>query len=227
MEAAVAPEFEPTPLPQPVWSTARKLAFRAIFLYLTLYILSGVITNGFDDFPVVQQLAWPLLKLWRPIAPWVAVHVFHVTGEPATYFPTGSGDTTLHYVAVFDCAVLTVLGTLVWSLLDSARPNYRALDSALRLIVRFAAAAEMLSYGTYKVLPLQFQTPPYGRYLEPFGMMSPMSILWNFMGASVPYIIFTGVAETAGGLLLLFRRTATLGALVTFAVMLNVAALLL
>ena len=45
------------------------------------------------------------------------------------------------------------------------------------------------------------------------------------MGASIPYVIFTGVAEVTGGLLLLFRRTTSLGAMVSCAVMANVVAL--
>ena len=52
-----------------------------------------------------------------------------------------------------------------------------------------------------------------------------MGVLWSFMGASVPYIIFSGACEVAGGLLVLFRRTTTFGALVNITVMANVVAL--
>jgi len=52
-----------------------------------------------------------------------------------------------------------------------------------------------------------------------------MGALWWFMGASTPYIVFSGAAEVTGGLLLLFRRTTSLGAMVSFAVMANVVAL--
>jgi hypothetical protein len=40
-----------------------------------------------------------------------------------------------------------------------------------------------------------------------------MGILWTFMAASTGYTIFAGLAEAVAGLLLLFRRTSTLGAL--------------
>jgi len=49
-----------------------------------------------------------------------------------------------------------------------------------------------------------------------------MGLLWTFMGASTAYQMFAGFGEALGGLLLLFRRTALLGALVSSAVMLNV-----
>jgi hypothetical protein len=49
-----------------------------------------------------------------------------------------------------------------------------------------------------------------------------MGILWTFMGASVAYTKFCGLAEVLGGVLLLFRRTTTVGALVAMADMSNV-----
>jgi hypothetical protein len=68
-----------------------------------------------------------------------------------------------------------------------------------------------------------FPTPD--RLMQPAGQFSPMVLLWTFMGYSAPYRIFTGLAELVGGLLLIFRRTTTLGALVVLAVMANVAML--
>src|ERR1044071_6897724 len=54
------------------------------------------------------------------------------------------------------------------------------------------------------------------------GGTSPMRLMWAFMGYSLPYTVFAGLAEVTGGVLLLWRRTATLGALVVAIVMTNV-----
>lgn len=116
-------------------------------------------------------------------------------------------------------------GTLIWSILDRKRANYRILSGWLRLWVRFSLAPVLFSYGFAKVFPLQFQPAQFARLEESFGQFSPMGVLWSFMGASIPYIILSGAAEVTGGLLLLFRRTATLGALVSAGVMANVVAL--
>jgi hypothetical protein len=48
-----------------------------------------------------------------------------------------------------------------------------------------------------------------------------MGLMWTFMGASRGYEIFSGLAEVTTGLLLLFRRTSTIGALIAAGVMLN------
>jgi hypothetical protein len=141
------------------------------------------------------------------------------------YHPTGSGDTSLDYVLVFCFAVIAAFATLVWSVLDRRRPNYITLYACLRLLVRFTLSFTMLSYGFAKVYPLQFRTPGLMQLTETYGEASPMGILWTFMGASVSYTKFCGLAEVLAGALLLFRRTTTLGALVAAGAMLNVAAL--
>jgi hypothetical protein len=46
-----------------------------------------------------------------------------------------------------------------------------------------------------------------------------MGLLWTFMGHSPAYNFFTGFIEFLGAALLLFRRTATLGALIVIGAM--------
>jgi uncharacterized membrane protein YphA (DoxX/SURF4 family) len=81
----------------------------------------------------------------------------------------------------------------------------------------------MLSYGMSKVFKSQFPLPSPGVLLQTYGQSSPMRLLWTFMGYSPSYTFFAGASEVLGGLLLFFRRTTTLGALVVAAVMTNVA----
>jgi len=114
---------------------------------------------------------------------------------------------------------------LIWSILDRRRPDYRTLHGWLRLLVRYTLAFTLFGYGFAKIFPLQFSPPGFARLVEPYGEFSPMGALWWFMGASIPYIVFSGAAEVTGGLLLLFRRTTSLGAMVSCAVMANVVAL--
>jgi hypothetical protein len=83
----------------------------------------------------------------------------------------------------------------------------------------------LLTYGFLKVFPLQFPAPDFARLSETFGEASPMGLLWTFMGASPGYERFAGCAEVLPGLLLLFRRTSTAGAVIAIATMGNVVAL--
>jgi hypothetical protein len=56
----------------------------------------------------------------------------------------------------------------------------------------------------------------------PLGDLLPMRLSWLFVGYSKPYEMFSGAMEVLVGVLLLYRRTATLGALVATAVFTNV-----
>jgi hypothetical protein len=203
------------------WPLAQRILFRFAFIYLVLYCLPHILSA----IPGGQFAGTPYTRLWHTICPWIAIHIFHLSGQPTTYFRTGSGDTTLAYIENLVYVVVSLAGMLLWSILDRRRLEYRALNAWLRLLVRYTLAFTLFSYGFAKIFPLQFQPPRPSRLLQPYGDFSPMGVLWTFMGSSVPYTIFSGAAEAAGGLLLLFRRTTTLGALVSFAVLTNVVAL--
>ncbi|HZN95212.1 MAG TPA: hypothetical protein VFB81_21020, partial [Myxococcales bacterium] len=82
----------------------------------------------------------------------------------------------------------------------------------------------MMVYGFSKVVPLQMRWDE-ARLVEPLGSMSPMGLLWTFMGVSSPYQQLAGLGEVIGGLLLVWRRTAGVGALLLLAVLGNVVAL--
>jgi uncharacterized membrane protein YphA (DoxX/SURF4 family) len=161
-------------------------------------------------------------QLWSALVPWVGKHLFQVA---ATIHPTGSGDTMFSWVEIFCYLALAVLATLVWTAVDRKRTHYTRLYEWLRVYVRLGLGMTMISYGAFKVIPSQFPQPSLDRLLQSFGDSSPMGILWTFMGASAPYTIFAGLAEFAGGALLLFRRTMRLGALVCIAAMTNVVVL--
>jgi uncharacterized membrane protein YphA (DoxX/SURF4 family) len=133
--------------------------------------------------------------------------------HPLIYAAFDSGDKRFDWITVFCLLIFAVTATVIWSVLDWNRNNYVALDKWFRLFIRFALAGEMLTYGIAKVFPLQMPFPLLTRFVEPFGNFTLLGILWNSIGASPAYEIFTGITETLGGILLIIPRTTTLGAL--------------
>jgi hypothetical protein len=198
------------------WSVARRVAFRFCFVYLGLYCLGTQIFAGLFLIPIVEiadpASLWPM----RQITFWTAAHVFRAK-LPLIYKDSGSGDKTFDWVFCFCLLVIAALATGIWSALDRRRENYATLYKWFRLIIRFALASEMILYGMDKVIPLQMPFPYLTRLLEPFHDFSPMGVLWSSIGASRGYEIFAGSAEMLGGILLIFPRTALLGALVSLA----------
>jgi uncharacterized membrane protein YphA (DoxX/SURF4 family) len=165
------------------------------------------------------SMAW--LGLWGALMPALGNAVFGIA-EPIEVMQTGSGDMTWNYVLQFWFVVLSLAGATLWALLDRNRHDYARAYAWLRVVVRYALATAMLSYGLAKLTGNQFGPPDAPRLAETYGDSSPMGLAWTFMGFSTAYVWFTGLAELLGGVLLLSRRTATLGALVSCVVMANV-----
>jgi hypothetical protein len=204
------------------WKLATRIAFRFVCAYWVLYSLPA---TGRVSFLGIVPGAQLYHAMWQAIATWVAIHAFHLSGPVTVYRQTGSGDTTLDYIHNLCLLVLAIGIAAVWSLVDRKRQDYLTLHVWLRLLVRYTLAFTLLSYGFAKVFPLQFPYPALNRFIQPFGDFSPMGVLWSFMGASPAYTMFAGAAEVTGGILLLFRKTALLGALVSATVLLNVVTL--
>lgn len=214
--------------PKPVhWTPLTRVGFRIAFLYFFCFLF--LYGNGtlFSVFPVVggwidQKLSWPLNRL----SEWVGFHVFHLTGVGAHFHSTGSGDTAVQWVQQLLFIVLAIAGGLIWTAISAARGNrrveYGALYAWLRFLLRLTTAFFMLLYGLSKVFPMQMAPVSIAVLNEPVGQMSPMTMLWSLIGLHPLYEIICGAAEVFGGVLLLFRRTALAGALVSAFVMANV-----
>jgi hypothetical protein len=204
--------------PGDLWSATRKVAFRFAFAYFVVYLLPFPL----DALPSTstESAGWTDAP-WHVLVPWVGAHILHLA-TPITIFEAGSGDTTYNYVQLLCFVAISLITTVAWSLLDARRPNYAKLSKWLRVYVRFALATTMIAYGSMKVIKAQFPSPDLYTLAEQYGQSSPMGLLWNFMGFSLPYNIFTGCAEMGAGLLLAFRRTTTLGALLAVSVLANI-----
>jgi len=202
------------------WSAPGRIAFRLLFVYLFLYNFpfpAGLV-------PGTQWLADLVDRGLQVAVAWTGTYVLGLAQPPLEH-PTGSGDTLFSYVALVVFVLIAVAVTLVWSILDRRTTHHRRLHEWLRVYVRFCLATTMLSYGLVKVWKSQFIFPLEVRLLQPYGASTPMALLWNFMGASTPYTMFGGFAESLSGVLLFFRRTTLVGALAAAGVMTNVAAL--
>jgi uncharacterized membrane protein YphA (DoxX/SURF4 family) len=152
---------------------------------------------------------------------WLGLNVFRLESVPALT-NTDSGDTMIAYIIFFFVLGTALLVMLIWSVLDFRRANYERLHGFLRLFVRYMLASAMFGYGFTKVFNTQFSMYSLSVFNTTYAETSPMGLLWRFMSFSLEYSTFAGILEVVAGLLLLFRQTTTLGALLTAAVMTNV-----
>ena len=156
---------------------------------------------------------------------WVVRHVFQMTGPMPQAYQGDNGDVAEEFGRLFLAVVIAAVGAAWWTIADWRRQRSRWVGDALRVLLRYSIALGLTGYAVAKLLPVQFAPLQTFSLEQRVGDMAPMSLLWAFMSYSRPYAFFAGVMEIAVVLLLCFRRTATLGALLCIVVMTNVASM--
>ncbi len=199
------------------WPFWRRLGFRFLFLFVLLLCL---------PFPLnLIPKTEPVWTVYSDAWTWLSKQVDTIllgTGADYNAPSNGSGDRTVDFVLVLTTALASSVITAAWTLIGRRSNAYPRLAHGLWIYVRLYLGYIMLSYGLSKVFVHQFPFPTPSRLAQPVGNMSPMGLLWTFMGASPAYVAFTGVAEVLGGLLLFGRRTATAGALIVAGITTNI-----
>lgn len=191
------------------WGITKRIAFRFSFLFFGLFIF--IQNNG--AYPLWVVLTKYVHDLLHIFIPWLAKHVYHVPYD-ITVFTNGSGDTTYDYLIVLTILIVAIIGIFIWSLADRRRKQYNTLYYWLTTAMRFYVGLMLINYGLAKVVKLQFPSPDFFRLTQTYGDSSPMGLAWTFLGFSKGYNFFMGFAELAA-ILLLFRRTMTVGAIIT------------
>lgn len=88
-------------------------------------------------------------------------------------------------------------------------------------VVRYIIALDLIVFGFEKFFRLQFVVP-LGMLDDPFSAIPREMLMWAFYGHSRAMVITIGCLEISGSLLLLFRRTRLLGAIVLLPLLLNI-----
>ena len=213
------------------WKLSRKISFRFFCSFFILYIfpfpLNSVPFGGEINKISEKILGWYyaafeyVTVFWHWLTPGVAKTLLNLE-NPITIFTNGSGDTTYDYVLVLTMILLSILICIGWSILDRNRKNYNTAYYWLCVLIRYYLAVIMLSYGFSKVFHLQMPYPYLSRLVQPYGDSSPMGLAWTYVGQSKAFSAFVGWSEVICGLLLFFRKTTLVGALLTLIVMGNV-----
>lgn len=201
---------------QSEWPLWRKLLFRFTFIYVVLYMSPA---QWVAEVPLISYLAGWYAEGESWVVNLANKHLFHVKDQLVPL--NGSGDTSYGYAQLCLFALLAVIGMVIWTLMDR-RKNYDRLAYWFLVAVRYYVAMVAFLYGIIKLFGLQMVFPSISQLATPLGDLLPMRFSWLFIGYSDSYQFFSGAAETLVGLLLLWRRTATLGAFVGASVFMNV-----
>jgi hypothetical protein len=199
------------------WPLWRKIVFRFLFIYL---VLETAPITWLDSIPYLSLLT----RWYSKFTDWIVIQanamIFHV--RPVLVPENGSGDTSMGWARLWTYLCLGFIGAILWSVLDKKRPNYTHLNYWLCLFARYFVLMVALSYGIIKLFGQQMDFPNLHQLDTPLGDLLPMRFSWFFIGYSRPYRFFSGMMEVIAALLLLNRRTVSLGVLVATGVFINV-----
>ena len=198
------------------WPLLKKILFRFFFIYFILYIspwnLLGEIP-GAKDYSRFYE--WAVITVNSNF-----FQVFNIKNVKQVF--NGSGDTSFAWASNYLMLVVAFTGTIIWSVADRKRKSYRQLNYLLCLIIRYNLVLTVFTYGISKIFALQMPFPMLSQLATPLGDFLPMRLSWMFIGYSTPYEMFSGALEVLAAVLLLYRRTTTLGLLIATAVLINV-----
>src|SRR4030095_13425800 len=195
------------------WNAPTRFAIRLWCVFFVIVVLPRS-SQFFTYFNV-----WP--RIINSVGRWPITHIF---GWPdRSWAPPMSGaDYLPDFLAVAVLGSASLIIAVVWSLADRRDSYLPRLFTWVFTTQRYLLSALMLFYAWDKILPgPSGWGPTVEKVTLPVTQLTPMALLWAFMSVSRPYVVFTGVVEFVGGVLLLTRRTTCMGALITTGAMIN------
>jgi hypothetical protein len=195
----------------PAWTPLERIGFRFSFLFI-LELLLPLRAAWWERLTVIRSV----LEVYQS-GLGLGLHYVTVPGESGRW---GLGSFASWGVA----ALIAAGGTAIWTWLarNSTRTEYNELNYWLRLSARYWAALAAITYGYYKVFPMQMPFPSISNLHTLLGEHAAYRIYWQGVGIVTWYEIFLGVVEVTCGALLLFRATTAIGAFANMVVMYNV-----
>jgi hypothetical protein len=181
----------------PAWKDYEKIGFRILFIYFGLQAL-------------------PLD--WKFYSYFFSTRLFHLQYEDifnlANYTTRfGAGPATYADWAIL--LAIAIIGGGIWTYTD--RNRTRTYDAAfywLRVLLRYRLALAVIAYGFLKIFALQAPYPSVSSLNTPYGEFTRWKLFSLSLGIVPSYELFLGLVEIAIGVLLLFRKTASIGAFI-------------
>lgn len=188
------------------------IGFRFTFIFAIAFILT--LSFPFYVLPNVGKITSPLTQSINQI--WASL--FGVSED--AYLIVISDSTGL-FLNLITLVLISFVGAIIWNLTQKSTPNTK-LKQWFTIGVAYYLALILLKYGFDKIFKHQFYLPEPNTLYTPLGDLSKDILFWSSMGSSYSYSVFSGLIEVIPAILLLFRKTRLIGALITMAVIVNV-----
>lgn len=187
--------------------------FRLFFVFVPVFIFSFSFPHAL--LPDAGKFFSPFFEIF---AGWTAEHVF---GSNSLYAYKLVSDSSGMYANALNIFVFALLVAGAWTFLRK-KTQQQNLKTFFFVFIRYYLASQLLCYAFSKIFKYQFYLPEPNTLFTTVGNTPRDMLYWTSMGSSYTYTVFSGIIELIPALLLLFRRTTLLGALIAAGVMINV-----
>lgn len=184
------PELNHT-TPAVEWNNWEKIIFRFFFIYFLLQVV-----------PLDPKYYAFLFSInWADIRYGDIFNIAHYS--PPTYASWGI------------IALVALTGAAIWTYVDrNKRTSYNHLYYWIRVAVRYRLAIALFAYGFLKFYPLQAPYPSLSNLNTYYGDYTRWKLFSLSLGIVPNYQSFLGLVEIITGGLLLYKRTASVGAFI-------------
>ncbi len=121
-------------------------------------------------------------------------------------------------------SIVAIGGAVAWGYLEkNSRLDYSKIYYWLRVFLRYRIAIGLIAYGLLQLFPIQFPKATLSDMHTNYGDLLQWKLYYITNGiAHAHYEEFLGGLEVLGGALLLWRSTATFGAIISASLLFNI-----
>lgn len=203
-----------SPSPLLEWKGYEKVAFRIAFIFFAIYSIP------WD--PGFYKLLWSIdYKHFNYRDPTEIVAFFNP--QFINIYSASGFFGIASYINIAFVLLLSIIAGGVWGYFDNSKKQYNKLYYWVRVFARYRVAYGVIAWGYKKVFIMQMPFPSVGLLHTPFIDFFAKRLYWEQLGIAPHYEVFLGFAEFIPGILMLFRKTSTIGAALAVAVIGNVA----
>jgi hypothetical protein len=186
------------------WTKGEKFFFRAIFLY---FIIQAVPLD-WKYFLNISRIEWHNFG-YRDL--------FYLARYTPQFFDHDANAIIWGLNSLQDWLVaftIALIGAITWTYLDRKRTDYNDLYYLMRVILRYRLALGIIAYGFIHLFPVQLPYPSLSLKNTNYGEFTDWKIASVSYGVAPGFESFLGIFEVLGGILLLHRKSASIGAVI-------------
>lgn len=197
-----------------ILKTFFKFGYHTFLCFVILFVLTLPFPYDF-----LFDIGSFLSAITKPAVGWVGAQFMK---KP--YVVYIASDTAGMYILAFLCLGLGFILSSIYQFFGSQKEIAPEVKYYFNTFISYFLALHLFKYGFDKVFKHQFYFPEPNTLYTPLGYLSKSMLYWSSIGTSYSYSMFLGCLEVLVALLLCFRKTRVLGAMVALVVMVQVLA---